>query len=59
MDILFGTYHCPDHEPERFGVNEPTPRTYWGYMMQALLPQSWWGGDEKAKVAVVSAVRES
>src|SRR5262252_2329456 len=27
MDILFGTYRCPDHEPEHFGINEPTPRT--------------------------------
>jgi len=44
MDILFGTYHCPDHEPERFGIKEPTPRTYWGYMIQALLPRRWWGG---------------
>src|SRR5262249_28145161 len=39
MDILFGTYHCPDHEPESFGITEPTPRTYWGYMIQALLPR--------------------
>src|SRR5262249_2761579 len=30
MDILFGPYHRPDHEPDRFGINEPTPRTYWG-----------------------------
>jgi sterol desaturase/sphingolipid hydroxylase (fatty acid hydroxylase superfamily) len=41
MDILFGTYHCPDHEPQRFGINEPTPRTYWGYMIQSLLPRRW------------------
>jgi sterol desaturase/sphingolipid hydroxylase (fatty acid hydroxylase superfamily) len=39
MDILFGTYHCPGHEPERFGIREPTPRTYWGYMIQPLLPR--------------------
>jgi sterol desaturase/sphingolipid hydroxylase (fatty acid hydroxylase superfamily) len=56
MDILFGTYHCPDHEPERFGINEPTPQTYVGYMIQALLPRSWWRRVPEADVAVVSAV---
>jgi sterol desaturase/sphingolipid hydroxylase (fatty acid hydroxylase superfamily) len=39
MDVLFGTYRCPDHEPERFGVNEPTPRTYLGFMVQPFLPR--------------------
>ena len=23
MDMLFGTYRCPDHEPEAFGISEP------------------------------------
>src|ERR1051326_1063793 len=36
MDILFGTYRCPDHEPESFGINDPTPRTYLGHMIQPL-----------------------
>jgi sterol desaturase/sphingolipid hydroxylase (fatty acid hydroxylase superfamily) len=40
MDILFGTYHCPDHEPEQFGINEPTPRSYWGYMIQVFLTRT-------------------
>jgi sterol desaturase/sphingolipid hydroxylase (fatty acid hydroxylase superfamily) len=39
MDILFGTYRCPDHEPEHFGLNEPTPRTYLGHMIRPLLPR--------------------
>ena len=39
MDLLFGTYVCPDHEPEAFGVNEPTPRTYLGYMIAPFLPK--------------------
>jgi sterol desaturase/sphingolipid hydroxylase (fatty acid hydroxylase superfamily) len=39
MDLLFGTYRCPDHEPERFGINEPTPTTYLGYMIRPLLPR--------------------
>ena len=38
MDILFGTYRCPDHEPEAFGLNVPTPSTYLGHMLQPLLP---------------------
>jgi sterol desaturase/sphingolipid hydroxylase (fatty acid hydroxylase superfamily) len=38
MDILFGTYRCPDHEPEHFGLNQPTPQTYLGQLVQPLLP---------------------
>ena len=40
MDILFGTYHCPDHEPERLGIGEASPQTYLAYMIQPLLPRS-------------------
>ncbi len=39
MDVLFGTYRCPDHEPERFGINGPSPRSYLGHMIQPLLPR--------------------
>lgn len=39
MDVLFGTYRCPGHEPERFGINQPTPATYLGYMVRPLLPR--------------------
>src|SRR5262249_28586395 len=38
MDILFGTYRCPDQEPEHFGLKEPTPKTYLGHMIRPLLP---------------------
>lgn len=34
MDVLFGTYRCPDHEPERFGVNEPVAKNYPGLLLQ-------------------------
>lgn len=34
MDILFGTYKCPDHEPESFGTDEHTATTYVGHMLQ-------------------------
>lgn len=30
MDVLFGTYVCPDNEPQAFGVKEHIPRTYLG-----------------------------
>jgi sterol desaturase/sphingolipid hydroxylase (fatty acid hydroxylase superfamily) len=35
MDVLFGTYHCPDREPESFGVWEEMPR---GYLAQLAHP---------------------
>ena len=37
MDILFGTYRCPDHEPERLGTDEP-PRSYLGHMFGPFVP---------------------
>ncbi len=49
MDLLFGTYVCPDHEPESFGLNYPTPTTWLGYMIRPLLPR-W--RKAKPKVAV-------
>lgn len=33
MDIAFGTYRCPDHEPESFGIQEEIPRSYLGQML--------------------------
>ena len=33
MDILFGTYRCPDHEPRELGVEEPMARSYLGQML--------------------------
>lgn len=33
MDILFGTYTCPDHEPEAFGVSEETSDSYVGQLI--------------------------
>ena len=33
MDLIFGTYHCPDHEPAALGVNEPVPGRYWGQLV--------------------------
>lgn len=39
MDLLFGTYVCPDHEPEAFGIKEETPSNYLGQMIEPLLPR--------------------
>jgi len=33
MDILFGTYACPDHEPESFGIDEPPSDSYFGQLL--------------------------
>lgn len=33
MDRIFGTYRCPDHEPEAFGIHEPISRSYAGQML--------------------------
>jgi sterol desaturase/sphingolipid hydroxylase (fatty acid hydroxylase superfamily) len=33
MDVLFGTYRCPDEEPEALGVDEPIPPTYLGQLL--------------------------
>jgi sterol desaturase/sphingolipid hydroxylase (fatty acid hydroxylase superfamily) len=38
MDVMFGTYVCPPHEPEKFGIDEPLPKNYIGQMMYPLLP---------------------
>jgi sterol desaturase/sphingolipid hydroxylase (fatty acid hydroxylase superfamily) len=35
MDLLFGTYRCPDHEPRAMGIEDPVPR---GYLAQLLYP---------------------
>jgi sterol desaturase/sphingolipid hydroxylase (fatty acid hydroxylase superfamily) len=39
MDVLFGTYVCPDHEPEQFGLKEPGPSSYLGQLLQPFVPE--------------------
>ena len=41
MDIIFGTYTCPEEEPEHFGIKEAFPTTYIGQMLAPLLPKKW------------------
>lgn len=38
MDLLFGTYRCPDHEPEHFGLIKPASKNYLVHMIKPLLP---------------------
>lgn len=39
MDIIFGTYTCPGHEPEHFGIKEPVPKNYVGQLLEPILPK--------------------
>ncbi|MNU76503.1 Fatty acid hydroxylase superfamily protein [compost metagenome] len=39
MDLLFGTYVCPDHEPEKFGIKEEFPQNYLGQLFVPLVPK--------------------
>ncbi len=39
MDLIFGTYRCPDHEPESLGIAEPIPRSYLGQLLHPFLPR--------------------
>lgn len=39
MDLLFGTYRCPDHEPESFGIVEPISKNYLGQMLHPFIPR--------------------
>lgn len=38
MDILFGTYVCPDHEPEKVGIREQFPKNYAGQLLYPFFP---------------------
>ncbi len=37
MDVIFGTYRCPDHEPASFGIDEPISKNYLGQMAHPFL----------------------
>ena len=40
MDLLFGTYRCPDHEPEAFGIHEPVKQGYFSLLWHPFRPKS-------------------
>lgn len=39
LDVLFGTYHCPDAEPTELGVEEPMPEDYVGLLVGPFRPR--------------------
>jgi sterol desaturase/sphingolipid hydroxylase (fatty acid hydroxylase superfamily) len=38
MDMLFGTYRCPDHEPAAVGLADPLPKGYFRQLLHPFLP---------------------
>jgi sterol desaturase/sphingolipid hydroxylase (fatty acid hydroxylase superfamily) len=38
MDLLFGTYTCPDHEPDHVGLHRPLAGSYLGHLVKPFLP---------------------
>lgn len=47
MDVIFGTYRCPAHEPESFGVTDYSPRGYFAQLLYPLVPRKWWHRQNK------------
>jgi sterol desaturase/sphingolipid hydroxylase (fatty acid hydroxylase superfamily) len=39
MDLLFGTYRCPDKEPDALGIEEPISRNYLGQLLHPFRPK--------------------
>lgn len=39
MDLLFGTYTCPGHEPESFGIKEPIRQNYFAQLIHPFRPR--------------------
>lgn len=42
MDLIFGTYTCPKHEPESFGIKEEFGESYAEQLIQPLVPDKYW-----------------
>ncbi len=38
MDVIFGTYTCPDHEPLEYGIEEDFPEDYLGQLAHPMIP---------------------
>lgn len=52
MDILFGTYVCPNEEPKAFGIKENFPQTYSEQLVYPLLPKQLISYIEKLKTSI-------
>jgi sterol desaturase/sphingolipid hydroxylase (fatty acid hydroxylase superfamily) len=61
MDLLFGTYRCPDHEPAAFGIREEISPTYLGQLLHPFLPagRARWSATDKKDQPHLSAAEES
>jgi sterol desaturase/sphingolipid hydroxylase (fatty acid hydroxylase superfamily) len=42
MDVLFGTYVCPNTEPEKLGIKEEFSQNYVGQLLQPFFPKTMW-----------------
>ncbi len=40
MDLIFGTYYCPDEQPEELGLTEPISRSYLGQLLHPFRKKS-------------------
>lgn len=47
MDIMFGTYVCPDHEPDAVGIKEDFPKNYVGQLMEPVVGKKAWSKVEE------------
>jgi sterol desaturase/sphingolipid hydroxylase (fatty acid hydroxylase superfamily) len=59
MDLLFGTYRCPDREPEHFGLNEPLPSNYLSHMVSPFLPRNRTGRNKTRTAVAARTISES
>jgi sterol desaturase/sphingolipid hydroxylase (fatty acid hydroxylase superfamily) len=60
MDVIFGTYRCPDHEPPAFGIHEPISRSYLGQLLHPFRrrnrpPATVTAGEEPGSIARLTA----
>lgn len=55
MDLLFGTYRCPDREPESFGIHEPIAKSYLGQLLHPFRRKRRPSGDTPALRGSVEA----
>jgi len=40
MDIVFGTYYCPNHEPDELGIKEKSAKNYLGHILYPFITNS-------------------
>jgi len=40
-DLMFGTYHLPDRDPEAFGCDDPVPVGFFAHLIWPFRPSAW------------------